>query len=177
MDIINGNIVSTIKDLLKSKSGVEIPDEEISNTLRQFNFSQTLDLVDMLKSNEIEGIISLFKPDNSDDELDEAGYGTQATITPTSTTIKAQTTKDVNAQRRANNSQQDANRDSSATQRTVAGASKQPTGQGANRMPANADPDDVQRSQNADAAGYASDQASQNTAEIERLKQLAFGRR
>ena len=82
-----------------------------------------------------------------------------------------------NAQRRANNAQQDAQRDSTAVGRLVAGANKVATGQGAKRYDKRQDPDDVQRAQNAQAAGQAGQQAARNSQEIERLKQLIQGRR
>ena len=108
-------------------------------------------------------------------EVEEA-YGTVGTQQPSASTIKAQTTKDNNNQRDFTNNQQDQQRDSVAVQRTVAGGNKQATGQGAARS-VGADPDDVQRGQNSAQANANAQLSDQNAAEIERLKQLAYGRR
>ena len=51
------------------------------------------------------------------------------------------------------------------------------TGQGARRYDKRQDPDDVQRGQNAQAAGQAQQMASANSQEIERLTHLVQGRR
>tara|TARA_B100000900_G_scaffold34967_1_gene26353 strand:+ start:14943 stop:15791 length:849 start_codon:yes stop_codon:yes gene_type:complete len=83
-----------------------------------------------------------------------------------------------NDQRDAVIQNQDANRDATAAQRFTAGAARKvATGQGAARYDKRQDPDDVQRGQNAQAAGQAQQMASNNSAEIERLKQLIQGRR
>jgi len=107
----------------------------------------------------------------------EEAYGAAGTQLPSAASIKAQTTNDKNNQRDFNNNQLIASRKATNSGgRAVAGGNKQATGQGAARN-AGADPDDVQRGQNAQSAGQATELASQNAAEIERLKQLAFGRR
>lgn len=101
----------------------------------------------------------------------------QEAISPTAATISAQRPGAVDAKNDARdeiNAMQDAKRDNTVVQRTVAGAAKQPTGS-ANRV--GADPDDQEREMNAQAADQNSLQAQQNAKEIERLKQLAFGRR
>ena len=103
-------------------------------------------------------------------------YGTVGTQQPSASAIKAQTTKDNNNQRDFTNNQQDQQRDVEIAQRTVAGGNKQPTGQGAARS-VGADPDDVQRGQNAAQSNANAQLSNQNAAEIERLKQLAYGRR
>jgi len=83
-----------------------------------------------------------------------------------------------NDQRDAVIQNQDANRDATAAQRFTAGAARKvATGQGAARYDKRQDPDDVQRGQNAQAAGQAQQMASNNSAEIVRLKQLIQGRR
>lgn len=79
-------------------------------------------------------------------------------------------------QRRANIANQDANRDATGVGRTVAGGNKAATGQGAARYDKRQDPDDVQRGQNAQAAGQAQQQAANNSAEIARLRDLIQGR-
>ena len=108
-------------------------------------------------------------------QVDEA-YGTVGTQQPSASTIKAQATKDNNNQRDFTNNQQDQQRDVEIAQRTVAGGNKQATGQGAARS-VGADPDDVQRGQNAAQSNMNAELSNQNAAEIERLKQLAYERR
>lgn len=104
-------------------------------------------------------------------------YGTVGTQQPSASTIKAQRTSDDNNQRDFTNNQQDQQRDATVVQRTVAGGNKQATGQGAARYDKRQDPDDVQRGQNAAQSNANAQLANQNAAEIERLKQLAYGRR
>ena len=106
--------------------------------------------------------------------IEEAGYGTISSAGPSRATIRAGDTNNKTANRRANNANQDANRDASTIVRTVAGANKQPTGQGATRA-SSQDPDDIERAQNSDTAATAANQSNTNAQEIERLKQLAMG--
>jgi hypothetical protein len=103
-------------------------------------------------------------------KTDEA-YGTTGTSQPSRATVRSSTGAVQN--RRALIGAQDEKRDATGAQRSVAGANKAATGQGASRMPSNPDPDDVQRGQNAQAAGQAQNMASQNAAEIARLKKLS----
>lgn len=106
-------------------------------------------------------------------QLDE--YGTINTAQPSRATIRAGTEKMDVANRRANNINQDMNRDSTVPNRTVAGGNKQPTGQGAVRA-GSADPDDIERANNANVSAQNQQQANINAQEIERLKQLAMGK-
>lgn len=108
-----------------------------------------------------------------EEQIDE--YGTINTAQPSRATIRAGKENNDVANRRANNINQDMNRDSKVIARTVAGGNKQPTGQGAVRA-GSADPDDIERASNAQTAGQAANQSNINAQEIERLKQLAMGR-
>jgi len=110
-------------------------------------------------------------------QVDEA-YGTVGTQQPSASAIKAQSTKDNNNQRDFTNNQQDQQRNASnPVPRGVPGLKNpQATGQGAARS-VGADPDDVQRGQNAAQSNANAQLADQNRQEIERLKQLAYGRR
>jgi len=110
---------------------------------------------------------------NEEEQIDE--YGTINTAQPSRATIRAGKENNDVATRRANNINQDMNRDSKVIGRTVAGGNKQPTGQGAVRA-GSADPDDIERANNAQTAGQAANQSNINAQEIERLKQLAMGR-
>ena len=107
--------------------------------------------------------------------LDEAITPQSAQGTMSAASLRA--SRNGNDQRDAVNAQQDAQRDATVANRSVAGANKVATGQGAARYDKRQDPDDVQRAQNAQAAGQAGQQAAQNSQEIERLKQLVQGRR
>ena len=122
-------------------------------------------------SNELARLIELSR--HGVDEIPEA-YGTISSAGPSRATIRAGDTTNKTMNRRANNANQDANRDASNVARTVAGANKQPTGQGASRA-GSADPDDIERAQNSDTASTAASQSNVNAQEIERLKQLAMG--
>ena len=110
-------------------------------------------------------------------QVDEA-YGTVGTQQPSASTIRAQTTKDNNNQRDFTNNQQDQQRDvSNPVPKGVPGLKNpQATGQGAARS-VGADPDDVDRNANRATSNAAAQLADQNRQEIERLKQLAYGRR
>ena len=105
-------------------------------------------------------------------------YGTVGTQQPSASSIKAQTTKDNNNQRDFTNAQQDQQRaTTNPVSKEVPGNVKAvATGQGAARS-VGADPDDVQRGQNAAQSNANAELSNQNAAEIERLKQLAYGRR
>lgn len=109
---------------------------------------------------------------NEEEEIPEA-YGTQSTAQPSRATIRAQNSGQDN--RRYNITVQDQNRDAKAVNRTVAGSNKQPTGQGAVRAQS-ADPDDIERANNAQVSAQNQQQTNINAQEIERLKQLAMGR-
>ncbi len=106
--------------------------------------------------------------------LDEA-YGTQSTAQPSRATIRAQGTSPTGSERRYNNAAQDQARDATVISRTVAGGNKQPTGTGAVRA-GSADPDDIERANNAEVSAQNQQQANINAQEIERLKQLALGK-
>lgn len=108
--------------------------------------------------------------------LDEAITPQSAQGSMSAASLRA--SRNGNDQRDAVNAQQDAQRDSTAAARTVAGANKQPTSQiQKSRGPLPQDPDDLQRAQNAQATNQTAQRANVNTQEIERLKQLVQGRR
>lgn len=167
------SLIKKLKELLV-KHDIKAEESLLSSSLRELNFSKTLDLVHMIDANDVQGVTELL---NIDYDAVEEAYGTVGTQQPSASTIKAQATKDSNNQRDFTNAQQDAQRDNAVAQRSVAGGNKQPTGQGARRYDKRADPDDVQRNQNAAQANQNAALANQNAAEIERLKQLAYGRR
>ena len=171
----HGSIIDTLVDFLQNQN-IKADPELLSASLRELNFTQTLSLIDKLKVMDVQGVTELLNIDYDAPEVEEA-YGGAGTQLPSAASIKAQTTNDKNNQRDFNNNQQDQTRaGTNSGGRAVAGGNKQPTGQGAARN-VGADPDDVQRGQNAQSAGQATELANNNAAEIERLKQLAFGRR
>lgn len=176
MKIENGNIVNTLQGFFKQFSGIDVSDNDISTALRSLDFSQTLALVDSLKNDDVDSIVELLGISVNEQPVEENGYGTVGTQQPSASTIKAQNTAINTANRRATITQQDANRDAATSQRTVAGGAKIPTG-AANRTNTIPDPDDQERASNAQVANQAANQAAVNAQEIERLKQLAFGRR
>ena len=168
------SLINKLKELLGNHD-IKADDQLLSSSLRELNFTQTLNLVHMMDANDIQGVSELLNIDY-DSDIEEA-YGTVGTRQPSASTIQAQKTSDDNNQRDFTNNQQDQQRDATVVQRTVAGGNKQPTGTGARRYDKRADPDDVQRGQNAQATADNAALANQNAAEIERLKQLAYGRR
>lgn len=162
MEIQGNSIVDTVIEYASMKFGVEMSAEQVSKQLKELEFSDTLALVDAIK-NEDDNAFS----DVVDLSIEE-GYGTSNTASPSRATIRAQGTKDATAMRRANNAEQDAARDSKVTTRTVAGAAnKTPTGTPTRPAP---DLDGQQRDAN-------TEQTADNASEIERLKQLAFGKK
>jgi len=110
-------------------------------------------------------------------EVEEA-YGTVGTQQPSASTIKAQTTKDNNNQRDFTNNQQDQQRatTNSVSKGVPGNINKVATGQGAARS-VGVDPDDADRSDIRGRSDANAQLSNQNAAEIERLKQLAYGRR
>lgn len=167
MKIKDNSIVDTVIDYANVKFGLELTADFVSSQLKNLSFSETLKLVDSIKTENDEAFSTI---------IDISSINEAPSYGPSRATIRSQGTDSQTANRRANNAQQDAQRDSTAIARNVAGGNKQPTGQGASRMPSNADPDDVERAQNAQVAGQASNQANYNSQEIERLKQLIQGR-
>lgn len=177
MKIVSGSLVKTLQQFVKDTVNIDLDDAEISAKIRELKFSENLELVDALKADNIKEILSILEIDNVESIVDEDGYGTTLTAQPAASTVKAQNTAISTANRRATISQQDANRDATTAQRSVAGGNKAPTGQAAARYDKRADPDDVQRAQNSQTAGAAANQSAANAAEIERLKQLVYGKR
>ena len=106
--------------------------------------------------------------------VDEA-YGTATSAQPSRATIRAQGTSPSGTERRYTNTAQDQARDANVIARTVAGSNKQPTGHGAVRM-GSADPDDIERANNAEVSSQNQQQVNINAQEIERLRQLAMGK-
>jgi len=120
-------------------------------------------------------------------QINMPGFGESEEINELQTPITAQGTMSAASmrkanngteRRRANNAQQDAQRDSSVAGRRVPGKDGAvATGQGAARYDKRQDPDDVQRGQNAQAAGQAQQMAANNSQEIATLRDLIQGRR
>lgn len=175
MKLIDGNLVKTVIQFGKDTLGVELEEKQVSEVIKSLSFSENIQLADALKNDDVTKFAEILEIETSE-ETNEA-YGTIGTQQASGSTVDKIATDQETQMRRYNNNQQDANRDSTVAQRTVAGGNKAATGQGASRYDKRADPDDVQRNQNAQTAGYAADQAQRNAAEIERLKQLAMGRR
>ncbi len=116
-------------------------------------------------------------PGFKESDVDEAITPTVAQGPMSAASIRKD--RNGNDQRDAVIQTQDANRDASNPPPMGVPGFKNPqaTGQGAARYDKRQDPDDVQRGQNAQAAGQAQQMAASNSQEIERLKQLIQGRR
>jgi hypothetical protein len=165
---------------------VEAPDYRLQAQRETMNLSdqailelvaslyEKLDKLGHREETDAEYFDDLYKrhPNESEEELNELGYGSSTTAQPSRATINKQNSNVAN--RRYNNTIQDQNRDAKATNRTVAGSNIQATGQGAVRA-GSEDPDDIERANNANQTGVNAQQANANAQEIERLKQLAMG--
>lgn len=164
MNIKDNSIVGTIIDYANIKFGMEIKPEEITQQLKDMSFSDTLRLVDAIKTENDELFSSLV--DLS--ALSEAGgYGTASTAQPSVAGIRQQNTQAQQSVRSDNLAVAKASQ-SSAGARTVAGSAKQPTA--VPRRPDQADPAQDQVAQTAT-------RAAKNSQEIDRLKQLIKGTR
>lgn len=166
MKLAGDSIVDTVIEYANIKFGVELPVEQVSQQLKGMTFSQTLKLVDSIKNEndtEFSELIDM-------SAVNEA-YGTSGTVGSSAATIRSQS--GAVQSRRATIAGQDAARDGTGGNRTVAGGNKTATGRGANMGGGGSgDPDDIERAQNAQTAGQASNQSQQNAGEIERIKQL-----
>jgi len=162
MNLVNGNLVKSAIQFAKDNFNVDLDEKVVSDTIKNLSFSENIKIAEIIKNDDMNGFSELF-----DMEIEEAitPYGAQ------SAQQRSMNTKQTNANRRANNANQDAQRD--ATGGRVGGVpgkrNTTATGQGAARYDKRADPDDVQRGQNASGIDA-------NRQEIERLKQLAFRR-
>lgn len=168
MKLVNGNLVKSAIQFAKDNFSVDLDEKTVSDTIKSLSFSDNIKIAEIIKNDDMNGFSELFNM-----EVEEA-------ITPYAAQNAQQRANSMqvkNANRRANNAQQDANRDATAKPRTVAGGNKQATGQGAARYDKRADPDDVQRNQNAAQSNANAQGIDRNAQEIERLKALAYGRR
>lgn len=173
MEIQGNSIIDTVIEYANVKFGVEMTAEQASKQLQNMTFSDTLRLVNAVKNEDDVKFSELI--DLS--ALNEYGSaGTYASAGSTSSRDDAR--KGNIANRRANISGQDAARDGAPVARTIAGNAKAPTGTGGGQGGGggNADPDDMERQQNASNISSVQQQAQNNSAEIERLKQLSQGR-
>lgn len=162
MKLVNGNLVKSAIQFAKDNFNFDLDEKIVSDTIKNLSFSQNIEIAEIIKNDDINGFSKLFSV-----EVEEAitPYGAQ------NAQQRAMNTKQINANRRANNSQQDQQRDSTGGRPAgVPGnRNQQATGKGAARYDKRADPDDVQRNQNAGGIDA-------NRQEIERLKQLVYRR-
>jgi len=163
MKVVNNSIVDTVQEFANVKFGVDMPGKKVGEQLQSLSFAETLKLVDAIKNEDTDVFSSII-----DINVEEA-YGSATTATPSRATANA--AQGAVATRRATITAQDAQRDSTGTQRSVAGGNK--TATGAARPSPAPDMDGQQRQANAQTAGQAAQQAQINAQEIERLKQLS----
>jgi hypothetical protein len=150
MEIKGDSIIDTVIEYASMKFGREIPAEEISKQLRELKLSQTLDLVDAMKTEDSDRFL-----EHIDITIDEA-YGSAGTGAASRATQRKQNT--LNAQMNRADKKDRAVRGGGA-ERTTAGVG---SGTGI-RKPAS--PEDGQRDTN-------TVQSQGNADEIERLKSL-----
>lgn len=172
MKITNNSIIDTVIEYANVKFGMEIKKEDISKQLKLLSYRETLALVDAIKNEDDEGFSEII-----DLSAVSEAYGTPMTAQPSRATNRSQAQGYNNAMRRNDNTNMKAARSGTGSERTVAGGNKQPTGTASNATKRSPDPDDQQRQQNANQAAQNNAMAQANAQEIERLKQLAMGKR
>lgn len=172
MKILNNSIVDTVIEYASVKFGVELSADAVSDMLKQLSYSNTLNLVDSI-NDEDDDVFTDFIDLSAVNEA-YGGIGTHGGQSVAN--VRKQNTTSVQTNRRADNLNDKDRRAGTGATRTVAGGNKQPTSANAKRS-AGPDPDDQQRQANSQTAGTAANQAAANAQEIERLKQLAQGRR
>ena len=128
-----------------------------------YDLSDNMNLAGALKDDDVNSFSDFFRLTDVEEAI--TPYGAQ------NAQQRSMKTKQQNANRRANNAQQDANRDATAKGREIAGNNKQRTG-----VPSPPPPTDV-RGMNTNNINSNSAEIGRNREELERLKQLAFGRR
>ncbi len=178
MKITNNSIIDTVIDYANVKFGMEAKQEDISKQLKLLSYRETLALVDAIKNEDDEGFSEII-----DLSAVSEAYGTAAgaPMVPkaSSATIRAQNQGMANANRRNDNIAMKQARAGTGSERKVGGNGTVPT---ASVNKSNA----VKRPQDADSAAQKANNdgiqnnnaiAMQNAEEIERLKQLAMGRR
>jgi len=173
MKLAGNSIIDSVIDFANVKFGVELSAEDVSKQLRNMKFSETLKIVDAIKTDNDEQF-----SDYIDLSAVSEAYGTVNTRTPSGSSSQNQQSQGMVANRRANIANQDAARDGTSVSRSVAGGNKQPTGTGGGQGGGGgqADPDDIERQQNAAGIQNVQQVVQNQSAEIERLKQLAGAR-
>ena len=171
MKVKNNSIIDTVIDYANVKFGMEVKQEDISKQLKSLSYGDTLSLVDAIAKEDDEKFSEII-----DLSAVSEAYGTAATAQPSRATNRRVNQDQTNSVRRADNVNQKLQRQP-VQQRTVAGGAKTQTGGNSNASKQISDPDDTQRQANAQSAATNQEIAMQNAAEIERLKQLAMGRR
>ena len=174
MDIQRNSIIDTVIEYANVKFGVEMNPEQLGEQLKQMKFSETLKLVDAIKNEDDTKFSEIIDMSAS---VEEAGYGSAGT-NPGGARAADDAKQGAVAARRANIAGQDAARDGTAVGRTTAGSAISPTGTGGGQGGGSGtpDPDDMERADNAANISSVQQQAQNNSAEIERLKQLSQGR-
>jgi hypothetical protein len=153
MEIQNNSLIDSVIDYANVKFGIEITADQLKQQFSELSFSDTMKLINIIKTEDDEEFSKMV-----DLNIGESGYGSAATHHSQSAATDRRGETGFAQQNRQNkvNSVQKGG----ATARTVAGSNKQSTGSRQSK-----DPDDQHRQSN-------SSQASQNSAEINRLKQL-----
>jgi FtsZ-interacting cell division protein YlmF len=163
MKLISGNLVKTVIQFAKEHFDHDLDEKEVSKIVRGLSFSDNMNLAGALKDDDVNSFSDFFSLTDVEEAI--TPYGAQ------NAQQRSMNTKQQNANRRANNAQQDANRDATAKGREIAGNNKQRTG-----VPSPPPPTDV-RGMNTNNINSNSAEIGRNREELERLKQLAFGRR
>lgn len=170
MKVKNNSIIDTVIDYANVKFGMEISQADISAQLKSLSYGDTLTLVDAIAKEDDEKFSDII-----DLSAVSEAYGTANTATPSRATNRRANQDQVNSNRRADNINQKMQRPPVAPRTTpgVGGG----TGGTSNASKQITDPDDTQRQANAQGVADTQDTQQGIIADIERLKQLAMGRR
>lgn len=159
MDIQDNSIVGTIIDYANVKFGVELTKEQVSDQLKTTGFSDMLKLVSAIKNEDDDAFLDYIDLST----VNETGYGSSGSYGPSSATIRKDATVAAQTARRDKNlTIKSATRENPAKS-GVAGSNIKPTGTTA--APVSTQP-------NVDQVDTNTEISSDNSAEIERLKQL-----
>jgi hypothetical protein len=151
MKIQGDSIVDTVIKFAKQHFNVELDIEDVSDQLKKLSFADNLELIDVIKGDDIEMFKNLITFNNV-----EEAYGTDQTAGASRATVRAANNAQRIAARRANSGARGGGYGSAP-----AGAKNiKPTG-----ARAMADPDDAERQSNTNGV-------QNNNAEIQRLKDV-----
>lgn len=176
MKLVHGSVVDTAVAFIKQNFKVKMDTEAVAQQMKTMSFKQQMDLVDAMKEDNPDEFQALINIEQSKDVEEAAGQSVGVISNKPnndySSMIKQQNRNAVTGRGQPD---QVVRGDSG----NVAGGNKSSTGGPQGHSPANKNMNaqDMQRQQNSQQAAQNAQQTQINAQEIERLKQLAMGRR